>query len=288
MPLALHLAIMTTDAELEKALQFFRSIAELVAMNLSIVHYHDQVLVKVPDEAWATIIGHSPSWFGFYFLTPGEAFKRMMESPSANEVFQTETSISDPFQKFEQIADRARGMARETVTLAKDFMAHDGPVLFEQGAELSEEFVKELALFKALNAETRSRAVYGQGMLSLVSAGQRGNDEGYLRAVAIDPTVQWHPDLAIRISREAMTGRGSFADDLRKAAQEGPSGKIDKDLNQLRYMLGLLHDLKILQNMQDAERYVVFCHQLGLYPDTGKNPKAALCAFIKRWEANLV
>jgi hypothetical protein len=58
-----------------------------------------------------------------------------------------------------------------------------------------------------------------------------------------------------------MKGRTEFAAKLRKAAENGPSAKIDKDLHQLRYVLGLLHELGILDQLTDADRYELFCHE---------------------------
>lgn len=279
---------MKSDINEAQAIQFFSALAQLATLNLSVEHYYNQILAKVPDDLWQKIVGNSPTWFDFYFQTPMDAFNQMMKSPSAEEAFKTDGTTTDPLAMFDQISNRAEVIASETVSLAQDILFHDGPMVLIEGEEFSAEFIQELALFKSLSAETRARATYGQGMLALVDAGKRGKDEGYFRAVTIDPTVQWHRALIERASRDAFGGRKSFVTRLQLAADKGPSKKIDKDLNQLRYILSLLHDFKILQKLSKDERYGLFCGQLGLYPDTGEEPKAALLLFIKRWEASLL
>lgn len=279
---------MKPNPEHQKTIQLLASFARLTTLNLAIEHYSNKVLAQVPDELWQKIIGKSPTWFDFYFQTPVDAVKQMMASPSAVEAFKIESGASDPLGILEEITGRAISRAGETVSMAKGFLSADSPAFLAEGVKFSENDIRELALFKSLSADTRARATYGQSMLALVDAGKRGNDEGYFRAVTVDSTVQWHPVLIERISRDAMGGRNAFVTKLQAAAQEGPSKKIDKDLYQLRHMLSLLRDTNMLQKLSNAERYELFCHQLGLYPDTGENPKAAVCTFIKRWEASLV
>jgi len=179
-------------------------------------------------------------------------------------------------------------MGRQAVAIGQELAHHDGEIVFDVGPQDADKALHILATFKTLLAEMRARCHYGQGMHALIAAGQGGTDAGYLRAVTIDPTIQWHPTIVERVSREALAGKADFADALGKAAQSGPSKHIDKGLFQLRYLLSLLREMKILQTLSDAERYTLFCHQLRLYPDTGKNPKAALCTFIDRWESALL
>lgn len=284
----LHSIVMKPDAEEKKVLDAFCDIAELAAWNLSIEHYYSQTIAKIPHDVWERIVKGYPAWFDFYFLSPAEALQQMIESEHFKEAFKIDSPAADPLAQLKQIADRAKRHAKKTVSIAKDLVDYDGPVVFSQDDPISTDDIKALALLKALTAETRSRMTYGQGMHALVKAGKTGNDAGYLRAVSIDPAVQWHPSVVERLTREAFTGHTTFTKQLNKIAKDGPSKAIDKDLGQLRYVLGLLYELGILKEASDAERYDFFCKQLGLYPDTGKNPKAALCTFIKRWEASLI
>jgi hypothetical protein len=285
---SLHSIVMKPDAEEKRVFDAFRDIAELAAWNLSIEHYYNQTIVKIPHDVWERIVKGYPAWFDFYFLSPTEALQQMTESAHFKEAFKIDSPATDPLAHLKQIADRAKRHAKETVAIAKDLVNYDGPVVFAQDEPISADDIKALALLKALTAETRSRMTYGQGMHALVKAGKTGNDKGYLRAVSIDSAVQWHPSVAERLTREAFNGHAAFAKKLNKVVKDGSSKAIDKDLGQLRYVLGFLHELGLLKQMSDAERYDFFCKQLGLYPDTGKNPKAALCTFIKRWEASLV
>lgn len=177
---------------------------------------------------------------------------------------------------------------RQVTAIHSEVVSREVPVTLNVEEAEVPQILEELAVYKAVVAIIRAYCFYGQGMHSLIAAGQRGNDKGYVLAVSIDPTVQWHPAVLERVSREAIAGRTAFASKLRKAAESGPSQRIDKDLHQLRYMLGIFEELGILKKLADADRYELFCIELGLYPNTGENPKAALCTFIKRWRRSRV
>ncbi|GEM_PF-6989219 len=165
--------------------------------------------------------------------------------------------------------------------------SRDKKLRIEADEVQAEILIEMLATLRAFSANIRSLTTFGQSMNDLLKAGCNGNDEGFIRAAAIDPTVEGHPAITQRVSRALIAKRDPFIDDLQKAARSGPSKKIDKELNQLRCMLGLFREVGALARMADEERYQLFCEQLGLYPTSGENPKAALCIFIKRWEAGL-
>lgn len=279
---------MSESNDEKKALDALRGLAEMVALSLSMEQHFTEVARKVPDATWEAMFKRFPSWYEFYFDPPLDGLKRLLQLQSVQEMLQQTDPRADPFEKFQTIVRANRAAGREVAAIRKDLAEHDGPAVLNLDDSEIAETGAEIAAFKAIAAEIRARCFYGQGMHSFIAAGQRGNDLGYLRAVEIDPVVQWHPALVDRVSREAVAGRTDFATNLRKAAETGPSGYIDKDLHQLRYLLGLLHELGVLEESSDAERYEFFCHELGLYPDTGRNPKAALCTFIKRWQASLV
>lgn len=275
------------------ALEELACLAELAAFSLSLNHYFTVVVGKVSEAEWRRLFDRNPVWFDLFFLPPTEILARAFQVPGLVEHMRLPGTDGEPNEQLLNfldlnLLDRARGMGRQAVAIGQELANHDGEIVFAVGPEDSDKALHTLIVFKVVLAEMNARCHYGQGMHALIAAGQRGIDAGYLRAVSIDPTIQWHPSIVERVSREALAGRADFADALGKAAQSGPSKHIDKELFQLRYLLSLLHELKILHTLPDADRYALFCHQLGLYPDTGKNPKAALCTFIDRWEASLL
>lgn len=279
---------MSENDDEKKFLDALRGIAEMVALGLSMEHHFTEIAAKVPYATWEMLFKESPSWYEFYFVPPLELLKRIFELKSVQESLRELDPVADPLEKFQMLLIDNRTKGREVATIWKELSEHDRPIVFNLGNSEIAETVAEIVTFKALAAEIRARSFHGQGMHSFIVAGQRGNDLGYLRAVEIDPTVQWHPALVDRVSREDVAGRREFARKLRKAAESGPSQRIDKDLHQLRYMLGIFEELGMLKELSDAERYELFCIQLGLYPNTGENPKAAVCTFIKRWRRSRV
>lgn len=263
-------------------------IAELAALCLSQEHYVNQLFVQVPEEVWDSQITQTPAWVHRYFLPPEQAVRQFQEDTAFIDAKSEEPIYENMQTDFAAFLCKLKAMSKETIGEVQGLLQGDGTLTLDLGDETPEDFANGLAILRASHAENRARTTYGQGMYALVSAGQRGNDEGYFRAVSIDPTVQCHPVLIERLSREAMAGRSSFAGKLRKAATEGPPGKIDKELGQLRFVLAFFREIGVLQKLSDAQRYEFFCQRLELYSHTDKNPKAALCTFIKRWEANLV
>lgn len=279
---------MDDEAAYQQFLNICRSIAEVVALNLSLERHFNDVVAKVSQATWDEAFKRSPTWFDFYFLPPQEAMQRVMQLPSATELMTSLKPDASLLDGFFQSVGQVKEISREVAGIANEVRERVDPIELDLDDPEVRESLAETAYYKALCAEIRARCFFGQGMHALIAGGLAGNDVGFLRAVETDPTVQWHPALVERVSREAMKGRTEFAAQLRKAAENGPSAKIDKDLHQLRYVLGLLHELGILDKLTDADRYELFCHELGLYADTGKNPKAGLCTAIKRWQAGLV
>lgn len=272
----------------KKALDVLRSFAGLIALNLSVEQRLTDVVGKVSQASWESTFIRFPSWFDFYFTPPLESLERIRQLKSVQDSAIPHEPGMDPFEHFQKTVDDIWVHAREVAAIHTEVVAHDEPITLNIEDAEARQILEELAVYKAVVAIIRAYCFYGQGMHSLIAAGQGGNDRGYVLAVSIDPAVQWHPAVIERVSRDAIAGRTDFAGKLRKAAEFGPSPRIDKDLHQLRYMLGLFEEIGILKELSDAERFELFCHELGLYPDTGENPKAALCTFIKRWRRSRV
>lgn len=226
-------------------------------------------------------------WFDLYLQPVGELEERIHALPAVAEIL-LPTVDETPAVVSHRALELARAKSRDIAAIARELRAHAPLDTSSFDAIERDALLELLALFKALTAEVRARCHYGQGMAALLDAGRRGNDTGYLRAVAIDPHLQWHPHIAERIEREACMLHNDFARQLQRAAAQGPSKRIDREHHQLRYLLALLRERGLLRQLKDTDRYRLFRHELGLYSDSGKNPKAALCAFVKRWEANLL
>ena len=272
----------------KKGLDALRSFAGLIALNLSMEQRLTDVVSKVSQASWESTFIRFPSWFDFYFIPPMESLERIRQLKSVKDSAVPHEPGTDLFECFQKTVDDIWVQAREVAAIHSEVVDREEPVTLDIDNADALQTLEELAVYKAVIAIIRAYCFYGQGMHSLIAAGQGGNDKGYFLAVSIDPTVQWHPAVLDRVSGEAIAGRTEFASKLRKAAESGPSPRIDKDLHQLRYMLGIFEEFGILKELSDAERYELFCHELGLYPDTGENPKAALCTFIKRWRRSRV
>ncbi len=279
---------MSANDDEKQALDVLRSFAEMVALNLSMERHLSVVIAKLSDATWKALFACYPAWYELYSAPQDVLLARILKLQASQEYAREWEVGGDPVEQFQKAVSNNRVMGREVAAFRKEIEARSGPISLELEESEALEAGEELAIYRAMLAEIRARCFYGQGMHSLIAAGRRGNDKGYVRAVEIDSMVQSHPFVVERLSREALAGRTNFAAKLRKAAETGPSRRIDKDLHQLRYFLSVFQNAGQLERFSDSERYEFFCHELGLYPDTGENPKAALCTFIKRWQGSLV
>jgi hypothetical protein len=210
-----------------------------------------------------------------------------MISSDARMKVEFEHVLRQPNQIDFMVSDAENNLAVNAKTL-DHLRQGEGKLDFNFDDASQEAMIAMLARARAMAATLRSQSVYGQSIYALIQAGIKGNDEGFIRAVSIDPTVQAHPAIVSRISSGLIAKHDTFFDDLHKAAVNGHSKKLGKDHNQLRYVLGFLYELGMLQQMSGEQRYQLFCINLSLYPITGKDPEAGLRIFINRWEENLV
>ena len=274
------------------AIQALQGLAGMVSFNLSLEPMLTTILGKVTDATWTRIFQSSPRWFDHYFTPPQELLVRLLQTEPAREVLVFSEENTNLFERFNTIHKEVTGSFKEIVAITDQLVANPNQADFDLENQEDKKALEGLVLVKALLAEIRARAFYGQGMLSFITAGKNGKDEGYYRAASIDPAIQCHPSITERISRDALVGKTEFKDNMQRAGTKGPSKNIDVDLHQLRFMLSLLRDFGLLDQMSNEARYKTFFEQLQLYPDTGskegKNVKAALCLFIDRWESSLV
>ena len=269
-------------------LDLVRKQVQLVTMTLSQESKLNELFDLMPDEEISKLIKNSPTWFQYYCSTHHQMLFEMIASNDQmkaefNHIQNQPDSLNFMISDAEQIL----------VTNANDLnqlKQSKGKLSFqfEESSQGQEAVIAMLARSRAMTATLRSQNVYGQSIHALIQAGINGNDEGFIRAVSIDPTVQAHPAIVDRMSRSRIAKSDKFLNTLLKAAVNGPTKRFEKDHNQLRYVLGFLYELGLLQKLSSEQRYQLFCIDLALYPVTGKDPEAGLRIFIDRWEKNLV
>lgn len=272
----------------EQLLAVFRGIAAMVPIALATEANFTKLASKIDQKVWDEAFKRFPRWYDFYFLSGDDAVERLFALGSGQELLEDLDADSGSLDGLLGVLAKGPQLNREIGEAVSELEGFDGQAHPDLNDPENLAALEELAVFKAFAGETRARCFFGQSMHSLIQAGRNGNNAGFERAVQLDPTLQWHPELAQRVANEGLRGKTAFALMLSKAAAKGPSKNIDKDLHQLRYVLGILRELGILNMMEDADRYRLFCQELGLYPDNGKDPKAGLCTMIKRWEKSLV
>jgi hypothetical protein len=242
----------------------------------------------MPDEEISKLIKNSPTWFQHY-CSPYQQIPFEMIASNDQMKIEFDHIQKQPDSLNFMISDARKNLSANAQNIGQ-LMQGKGNLSFqfEEASHDQEMVISMLAKSRAMTATLRSQCAYGQSIYTLLQAGINGNDEGFLRAVSIDPTVQAHPAIIDRISRALISKRDVFFLELQNVALNGISKKIGKDHNQLRYVLGFLYELALLQQLSNEQRYQLFCVDLSLYPVTGKDPEAGLCRFIDRWVDNLV
>lgn len=265
-----------------------QKLAQFVTITLSQESKLNEIFDLIPDEEISKLIKNSPTWFQHYGFSHQQMVLQMIESNEQMKAdFENIKGQSSPLNFI--LEDTEKNLSSNAKDMNK-LMQGKGAltVQFEEASHSQEVLISLLAQNRALLATIRSQCVYGQSMNTLLQAGINGNDEGFLRVAAIDPTILAHRAIVDRISRANVAKRDNFFLKLQKASINGVSKKIGKDHNQLRYVLGLLYEEGALQQMSSEQRYQWFCVDLDLYPITGKDPEAGLRIFIDRWQQNLV
>lgn len=267
-------------------LDLIRKQVQLVTMTLSQESKLNALFELIPHEEMSKLIKNSPTWFQHY-CSPYQQIP--FEMIASNDQMKAEFDhIQKQPDSLNLLVQEAEKNLTLNVMVLNKLIQSKGSLSFQFEEASQEMVISMLAKSRAMTATFRSQNVYGQSIYALIQAGIKGYDEGFIRAVSIDPTVQAHPAIISRISSALIAKHDTFFDDLHKAAVNGPSRKYGKDHNQLRYVLGFLYELGILQKLPSEQRYQLFCIDLSLYPITGKDPEAGLRIFINRWEENLL
>ena len=125
---------------------------------------------------------------------------------------------------------------------------------------------------------------YGYYMNDLVTMSRNGDDNAFFKAVRVDQTVLAIPTFAARLARARIFGDENFMLRLHKATKSKPHEALL--MNQdMRFMLQVLHEAKVLPALTLSEADLLFIKELNLYSNKGADPARSLMRFIQRWKA---
>jgi len=150
----------------------------------------------------------------------------------------------------------------------------------EMEVELEHEPKFAIGTWIALSKSIESVKCYGIPLNDQITRIKNGNDKALFEAVRIDRTITSNPTVADRISKAEILSDHKFFDDLKKALN-GPPKNRDKYYGRLRYMLLLLDENGMLDEMTDVQRYELLQEELNLYNPT--STPHTLDTFIRRW-----
>lgn len=283
---------MNGDAQEKQLVELLQLVAGLSLQAVTLESKLRVICDKISESTWESYFQQSPTWCDYYFLSPVQLWLQVQRHPAIKEEMALDPAIGDPLQQCIAFFADTPAVYREVNTAIRELEGKVGHVELRKDVPEEWAVLEGLVMVKALLSNIRAHLFYGQPLFEFIAVGQRGNDEGYFRAVTIDPAIQWHTAITERISRDALVGKTEFAERLQRAAHKGPSKNIDVDLHQLRFVLGLFRIFGLLAKLSHTKRYEFFCMRLGLYPDNGsedgRDVKRALNLFINRWERSLL
>lgn len=104
---------------------------------------------------------------------------------------------------------------------------------------------------------------YMNDLIALVRAGGDAGDKALLSAVKIDPTVLGCPSVVARMSRAVMLDDKEFLGAVRRAMTGKLTKREQKNYQQMRVVLQVLHEVDAEQRSQD-DLYTLFVEELKL------------------------
>lgn len=125
---------------------------------------------------------------------------------------------------------------------------------------------------------------YGQYTNDLVAKAKQGDDDAFFKAIRVDSTILSCPSFAARLARARIFGEKNFMLRLHRATKSKPHEALLMH-QDLRFILQLFHEAKVLPDLTLSARDVLFIRELKLYSDKGADPARSLMRFIQRWEA---
>jgi hypothetical protein len=156
-----------------------------------------------------------------------------------------------------------------------------------QDENIPEEFKDPTYLIGTLYSLTKSiesLSTYGFSLSALVQNFRVTRDDKYLfDAIRIDHSISACPTFADRIAIAEMGNERKFFTQLANALKKRPEKRMARYAD-LRYMLAALDEVNALESLGIEEAYQLFCVDLDLYPEIGKDPARSLQKFILRWK----
>lgn len=126
---------------------------------------------------------------------------------------------------------------------------------------------------------------YGQYTNDLVAMAKNGNDDAFFKAIRVDPTILTSPSFSARLARARVFGEKHFMLRLHSAMKTKPHEALLMH-QDLRFMLQVFHEAKVLPDLTLSETDLLFIKELKLYSDKGSDPARSLMRFIQRWKAD--
>lgn len=137
----------------------------------------------------------------------------------------------------------------------------------------------------------RAIKAIGRSIDQLLREGAAKNDISLLKlAVKFDPVTISSPHIVSILMQEEIVGKsvmGKNANLLRKEifnALKNPHKYEKVEHPVLRYIVWVLHEEGLLQEMSDQEQYQFLCEQLGLYPSKSFERPDSFKRLIRRWK----
>ena len=150
------------------------------------------------------------------------------------------------------------------------------------GVGKKHEFKEFMGYLYSLMRTIECLSVYGRSLNALIIDVVNGSDDALFKILRIDRSALSHPTIADRLARAELEQDEQFFKTL-SSALSGKTAKQNPEYRDLRYMLAVLVDIGLLDQLSIDQRYQLLCVDLGLYPHEGKDPAGSLDKFILRW-----
>jgi hypothetical protein len=134
------------------------------------------------------------------------------------------------------------------------------------------------------NAESISH--FGVPLNNLVARVRQGHDSSLFDIVSIDRSSLVCPSIADRVSRAEIEQDRKFFNKLQKALK-GPSAHRMVAHGPLRYLLYVLVEDGVLDDLSSNELFSLLCQELELYPYKDGGGQKSLIQFISRWKKGI-
>ncbi|MGH8108739.1 MAG: hypothetical protein ACREO1_08515 [Arenimonas sp.] len=153
---------------------------------------------------------------------------------------------------------------------------------FSAGKPKSSQSLKALAFLNAIRYTMRSMTLYSISINRLIELGNSGDDESFVKAVSIDPTVLSSPSMAKKVSLAKMAGDNKFLQRLHKAAINGPSKKLQVH-EKFRFATLAVHEGGGFKNGNHEHVFEVFANELALCEGRRGDPYKSFIRNVDLW-----